>query len=223
VDEEGGGLLSPPSRDKGPDWYPFGTNPNDQAYWDGQGWTARRRWKGAAWEQIPFDPFEGGREPATAGYAGAGSSSWSPAGAARRERTVSVGAAAPLILSVTGVVIIVGSATPWFALSISIFNSAVRTASVSGISHGGEGWISLIGGILLVLVGMLMLFSEGVLRRLLGQVAAVAAGASFGISASVTERIVSANALGNDVGWGLLLVLLGSVAACCAAAFVSVA
>ena len=29
---------------KAPGWYPSPTNPTDQIYWDGQGWTARSRW-----------------------------------------------------------------------------------------------------------------------------------------------------------------------------------
>jgi hypothetical protein len=223
VAEEGGGLLSPPERDKGPDWYPFGTNPNDQAYWNGQTWTARRRWKGAAWEQFPFDPYEGGQHTGVAGPATSASSSWSPPRQARRERSAAVGVAGPLILALSGVVIIIGSVTAWFTLSVSILSAAIRTGSVSGTSHGGEGWISLIGGIFLVLVGLLMVLAEGVLQRLLGQVAAVSAGASLGISVYVVDRIASANSAASGIGWGLILVLLGSVAACCATAFVSLA
>src|ERR1700722_16961517 len=35
---------------KAPGWYPSRTNPSDQTYWDGQNWTARRRWTaGTGW------------------------------------------------------------------------------------------------------------------------------------------------------------------------------
>jgi len=38
---------SSPPRDPG--WTAIGTNPNEQAYWDGKTWTAHRRWTGAEW------------------------------------------------------------------------------------------------------------------------------------------------------------------------------
>src|ERR1700684_1808085 len=35
---------------KSPGWYPDRASPNDQSYWDGQNWTARRRWtSGQGW------------------------------------------------------------------------------------------------------------------------------------------------------------------------------
>ncbi len=39
----------PPS---GPGWYPAPDLPNDQLYWDGTGWTARRRWTAAGYEEV---------------------------------------------------------------------------------------------------------------------------------------------------------------------------
>jgi hypothetical protein len=35
-------------------WYPVGPTNNDQAYWDGQSWTARKKWEGAGWVDIPL-------------------------------------------------------------------------------------------------------------------------------------------------------------------------
>jgi hypothetical protein len=37
-----------------PGWYPVGTTNNDQAYWDGQSWTARKKWEGAGWVDVPM-------------------------------------------------------------------------------------------------------------------------------------------------------------------------
>jgi hypothetical protein len=36
-----------------PGWYQVGATNNDQAYWDGQGWTARKHWEGAGWVDVP--------------------------------------------------------------------------------------------------------------------------------------------------------------------------
>ncbi len=37
-----------------PGWYPVGANNNEQAYWDGQSWTARKKWEGAGWVDVPM-------------------------------------------------------------------------------------------------------------------------------------------------------------------------
>ena len=45
------------STPKNPGWYPTRTNPNDQTYWDGQDWTARRRWtSGKGWVVVGDAP-----------------------------------------------------------------------------------------------------------------------------------------------------------------------
>ena len=43
-----------------PGWYPSGVNPNEQAYWDGQTWTAKRHWTVNGWVE------EGGAAAAAA-------------------------------------------------------------------------------------------------------------------------------------------------------------
>jgi hypothetical protein len=48
----------PPSGAKEPGWHQVGSNNNDQAYWDGQGWTARRHWGGAGWTDVPLGPAD---------------------------------------------------------------------------------------------------------------------------------------------------------------------
>lgn len=53
---EGSGLPPSPGANKQSGWYPVGENPNDQAYWDGQAWTARRKWGGAGWVEVAADP-----------------------------------------------------------------------------------------------------------------------------------------------------------------------
>ena len=36
-----------------PGWYPVGPTNNEQAYWDGQAWTARKKWDSAGWVDGP--------------------------------------------------------------------------------------------------------------------------------------------------------------------------
>lgn len=43
------GSSLPTGTPQQPGWEPIGTNWNEQAYWDGQAWTARRAWSGGRW------------------------------------------------------------------------------------------------------------------------------------------------------------------------------
>ena len=48
---------------KAPGWYPDRASPNDQSYWDGQNWTARRRWNsGKGWLVAGDAPEEAMRD-----------------------------------------------------------------------------------------------------------------------------------------------------------------
>ena len=67
-------LPASPGAGKGPGWYPVG-GVNDQAHWDGETWTGRRRWTGASWMEVPL---EGG------GGSGAATSAATRAGSSRR-------------------------------------------------------------------------------------------------------------------------------------------
>ena len=44
---------------RAPGWYPAGATPNEQVHWDGQRWTARRRWVHSAWLDVPMEPGAG--------------------------------------------------------------------------------------------------------------------------------------------------------------------
>ena len=50
----------PPPRAQNPGWYQVGATNNDQGYWDGQSWTARRRWEGAGWTDVPLARSDSG-------------------------------------------------------------------------------------------------------------------------------------------------------------------
>jgi hypothetical protein len=49
-------ISLPPPRAQDPGWYQVGATNNDQGYWDGRTWTARRRWEGAGWTDVPVAP-----------------------------------------------------------------------------------------------------------------------------------------------------------------------
>ena len=44
---------------RSPGWYPAGATPNEQVHWDGQRWTARRRWVHSAWLDVPMEASAG--------------------------------------------------------------------------------------------------------------------------------------------------------------------
>jgi hypothetical protein len=54
ADEE----VERPDQGRPPGWYPAGATPNEQLHWDGQQWTARRRWVHSAWVDVPMDAGE---------------------------------------------------------------------------------------------------------------------------------------------------------------------
>ena len=48
---------------KAPGWYPSRSTPNDQTYWDGESWTARRRWTaGQGWLVAGDAPEDAGSD-----------------------------------------------------------------------------------------------------------------------------------------------------------------
>jgi hypothetical protein len=55
------GVEPPPAADqrRAPGWHPVGGAPNEQMHWDGQRWTARRRWVRSAWVDVPMDDDRG--------------------------------------------------------------------------------------------------------------------------------------------------------------------
>jgi len=51
-------FLPLPTRAQDPGWHQVGVTNNDQGYWDGRSWTARRRWDGAGWSDVTPGPSE---------------------------------------------------------------------------------------------------------------------------------------------------------------------
>jgi drug/metabolite transporter (DMT)-like permease len=106
---------------------------------------------------------------------------------------------------------IIGSANTW--VTIPHF----ATTSISGTEHGGEGWISLIAGIVLCIVGVALALSGDTGGQVLGQLAAAAAGAGFAVALYFTDHLGSLGGSHAGIGWGLIVVLLASIAALIAA------
>src|SRR6185437_15586639 len=59
-----------------PGWFPDRMNPNVQKYWDGNGWTAQRRWVAGQWQLEPLPGVP--RTPAGPGVAAASGSFAAP-------------------------------------------------------------------------------------------------------------------------------------------------
>jgi hypothetical protein len=105
---------------------------------------------------------------------------------------------------------ILGSINQWLAIP------HVKASTFDGIAQGGPGQISLVAGIAVVVVGILLAVFGGVLsgvgRRLLSEVAAAGAGAGLGISIYYVVHVHSAGGQNAGLGWGLLVVLVASIA-----------
>jgi hypothetical protein len=73
ADEE---VERPPGAGPGraPGWHSAGQTPNEQVHWDGERWTARRRWVRSAWVDLPL---ESDGEPVRAGPPGRQRQRWS--------------------------------------------------------------------------------------------------------------------------------------------------
>ena len=62
-DRTGRGLGGTEASPKAPGWYPDRASPSDQSYWDGQNWTAKRRWtSGQGWLVAGDAPEEAMRD-----------------------------------------------------------------------------------------------------------------------------------------------------------------
>ena len=210
---------------KAPGWYPTRANPSDQTYWDGANWTARRRWTtGNGW-------VESGEVPAGAASASASppvrprlsANPYAPVAAGSKSAatgvTFSLGV---LVLLVCGIALMFGSVGSWVHVSGN-FGVANFHASINGTDPGittligVNGWVTFIGGILLVIFAGFAMMSE---ELQLAIFTAIIAGATAVFAIYDTFRMVQkisqvpASAGANiSVGWGLICVLSAAVLA----------
>jgi hypothetical protein len=216
----GGGRGNP----KAPGWYPDRTSPSDQSYWDGQTWTAKRRWTaGEGWFVAGDAPEEmmagSGAPPPTPRlsanpYIGGGTVRSKATGF-----TLNVGL---LLLLVCGVALMYGSVGEWVHVSGNV-GIADFHISINGIDPGIStlitlnGWITFIGGILVVVFACFEMTSEeiqlGILTTFIAFVTTIfAIYDMFRIVQKISQIPAGASAH-VSVGWGLICVLSGAVVA----------
>ena len=210
---------------KAPGWYPTRANPSDQTYWDGQSWTARRRWTtGTGLDS-------GGRRPrrgASASRAPAPGrafvrQSLRPAWRLSKPRPPgSPSTSASCLLLVCGIALMYGSVGSWVHVSgnLGIANFHVSINGIDpGISTliGVNGWVTFIGGVLLVIFACFAMTSEELQLAIFTTViAAVTAVFAIYDMFRIVQKIsqVPAPASANvSVGWGLICVLSAAVLA----------
>lgn len=202
---------------KAPGWYPSRSSPTDQTYWDGQQWTARRRWNaGKGWlvagdapEEAMTDsnPTPNPRQSAK------------PYGAMAPSRSRATGFTFDLgvfLLLVSGIALMYGSVGAWVHVSGSV-GIADLHVSFNGIDPGVSaligvnGWVTFIGGILLVIFACFEMTSAeiqlAILTALIAVVTAVFAVYDMFRIVQKISQVPSAASTDVSVGWGLICVL----------------
>lgn len=205
-------------------WYPDRASPNDQSYWDGQNWTARRRWTaGKGWLVAGDAPDEAIRDSSPPAPNQRLSANPYLAGAPRRSKatglTFNLGV---LLLLVCGVALMYGSVGAWVHVSGSV-GIADLHVSVNGIDSsvstliGVNGWVTFIGGILIVIFACFEMTSEELQLSILTSIIAAATTVfaiydMFRIVQKISQ-VPSTSATNVSVGWGLICVLSAAVLA----------
>lgn len=216
--------LSAGGNPKTAGWYPSRSSPSDQTYWDGENWTARRRWTaGQGWLVVGDAPEEqaaGSRPPASRSRRSAHPYDGL---APRRSRatgfTFNLGV---FLLLVSGVALMYGSVGPWVHVTGNV-GIADFHVSLNGIDPAVStlisvnGWVTFIGGILLVVFACFEMTSEevqlGVMTALIAGVTAVFAVYDMFRVVQKISQVPSAASAGVSVGWGLICVLSAAVLA----------
>jgi hypothetical protein len=237
VDEDDTGTSAPVSSEpemgrhaagsgpKAPGWYPTRANPSDQTYWDGENWTARRRWTtGKGW-------VEAGEVPAGAASVAAppparprlSGNPYAPVSTFAKPTatgvTFSLGV---FVLLVCGIALMYGSVGSWVHVSGN-FGVANFHASINGTDPGistligVDGWVTFIGGVLLVVFACFAMTSEELQIAIFTAIIAAATSVfaiydMFRIVQKISQVPASAGA-NVSVGWGLICVLSAAVLA----------
>lgn len=230
------GGTGAPIGGKSPGWYPAGTNPNDQGYWDGNAWTARRQWSGAGWFEVPAEPAGEQAESSVSGPPAAAPNAatappWAWAGVetakAGQPATTPVVAGRHVFRLLCGVALIVGSMTSW--VSISIFGHSIGVSGTNRVistAIGVNGWITFFGGLALVLLSAAMTATpEASLRKVTAVVGLVTFAFATYDFARILQKLSGVHAPGSNapqlqflaptvsVGFGLVIVFIAGVAA----------
>ncbi|HVA10509.1 MAG TPA: hypothetical protein VNG12_27670 [Acidimicrobiales bacterium] len=209
---------------KAPGWYPSRSRPSNQTYWDGQNWTARRRWTaGKGWLVVGDAPEEALGETSAPSSAPRMSPNpyvgMSPARSKATGFTFNLGI---LILLVCGIALMYGSVGEWVHVTggVGIANFHV---SINGIDPGVStlitvnGWVTFIGGVLLVIFACFEMTSEEIQLAVFTTIIAAVTlvFAIYDMFRIVQKISLVPAAAGTDVsvGWGLICVLSATVLA----------
>jgi len=193
-------------------------------YWDGHDWTARRRWTtGKGWVVAGDAPQEGLQNTSSAPPGPRLSAN--PYASVERTRSTSTGFTfnlGLLLLLVCGIALMYGSVGAWVHVSGSVGIADFRV-SINGIDPGVStligvnGWVTFIGGVLIVIFACFEMTSEelqlGIMTTVIA--AATAIFAMYDIF-RIVQKIsqVPANLSADvSVGWGLICVLSAAVLA----------
>lgn len=227
---DGGGPASgapgsAPSADKDPGWYGIGTNPNEQSYWDGQQWSGARHWvAGRGW--IEGSMVSVGQAPSDPTAPRMSANPYAPA-AATPKRPTRTSSPASLNLGVlatvvAGIALMYGSVGTWIQINGSV-GTVHLSASLNGIDQGittligVNGYVTFIGGIVVLVLGGLALSSEERLLVIITTLVtlAVLVFAIYDMFRTVQkiQAVPVAVQPHVSVGWGLICVLSAAVLA----------
>jgi hypothetical protein len=209
---------------KSPGWYPDRASPNDQSYWDGQNWTARRRWTaGQGWIVAGDAPEEAIRDSSPPSAAPRLSAnpyvSATPARSRATGFTLNLGV---FLLLVCGIALMYGSVGEWVHVSGSV-GIANFHVSVNGIDPSVSslitvnGWVTFIGGVLIVIFACFEMTSEeiqlAILTLLITAVTTVFAIYDMFRIVQKISQVPGQAGTNVSVGWGLICVLSAAVLA----------
>jgi hypothetical protein len=208
---------------KDPGWYPSGLNPNDQAYWDGQTWTARRHWTVSGWVEqgaaaTTAAPVTVGGPPSPRLSANPYAPT-APTKAKTAPATVNLGL---LLLMASAITLLFGSVGSWVHITGSLGILGFHL-SVNGLDPGistlisVNGYVTFIGGIVLLVFAGLALTNDDLLLAILTALVAAATLVfavydMFRIVQKITQVTTPAGS-SVSVGWGLIAVLSAAVVA----------
>jgi hypothetical protein len=208
---------------KEPGWYPSRANPNEQSYWDGETWTAKRRWTVGGWVEHGTVPPAAAGDGAPAPAPRPPANVYAPQAASPRSSSAPVALSiGTLLLAVSGIALMYGSVGTWVNVSGSVRATDFHL-SVDGtnpiISHliGIDGYATFIGGIVLLVFAAVAMTNDD---RFLSIFVAVVAGVvtvlavydMFRMVQKISQVTTSAGS-SVSVGWGLICVLAAAVLA----------
>ena len=206
---------------KAPGWYASRSNPNDQTYWDGQNWTGRRRWTtDNGWVVVGDSPHEVSEAAPRPDGQRLSANPYAPVAPAKRTATgftINIGV---LLLLVCGIAVMYGSVGSWLHVhgSMGVADFGVSLNGIDpGISTliGTNGWVTFIGGTLLVIFACFEMTSEeSQLAALVLIIAAVTTVFATYDTVRIVQKISQVPTPSNanvSVGWGLICVLSAAV------------